>query len=739
MVKVTGAVHRVTYQNQENGYSVLKVKLATNDDPSLFDVETDKEQSITVTGDLAHLKEGEQVSFEGEWKKHPKYGQFLDVQKYQVLLPTTLVGLKKYLASDHFKGIGEALADRLVTAFGTDLGTVIERVPHRLTEIPGITESKASAIRLAWENAKNQREDMIALQGMGLSPAMAQKVLTRYDKHAPDRVRENPYQLADDIWGVGFLKADEIARNIGISLSSPERIQAGIRYTLIQAIDEGHMYLPLPELLEQSQKILGVNTEDIKTQIQTLINAQVLMLDTKVADDAIYLNTYHEQEQLLADQLKELSSVNPAKRTMADIKPSSLVESIKAVESASGTTLAPEQRDAVVQAFTHPVSVLTGGPGTGKSTAIRTVVAIAQRYSKRLALTAPTGRAAKRMSEITRIEASTLHRLLKLQPGDVSQFNQDNPLDFDLIVVDEVSMLDVYMALRLVLAIKPGTHLLLVGDADQLPSVQAGNVLSDLIASHQFPTTQLKTIFRQSESSAIITNAHRIRDGVFPTLPPHPTDFYLYPVDTPEMTGSLIVELITEKIPAQFGFDPMTDIQVLSPLYKTKAGVAELNTNIQQVLNPLRRSTNEINMGYQILREGDRVMQIRNNYDKEVFNGEVGRIKQIAKSGSDTLVSVEFDAGLGKKRMVVYSGEECRELVLSYAVSVHKSQGSEYPVVVMPVITSHFIMLQRNLLYTAVTRAKKLVVLVGQKRALYIALNNDKPQLRYSGLKQRLM
>jgi len=376
-----------------------------------------------------------------------------------------------------------------------------------------------------------------------------------------------------------------------------------------------------------------------------------------------------------------------------------------------------------------PITILTGGPGTGKSTTVNSIVSLAQKQNLRIALAAPTGRAAKRLEEITKSHAYTIHRLLKLTPGEIAYYNQNNYLPFDVVVIDEVSMLDTFLALFVLRAIEPGTHLLLVGDSDQLPSVQAGNVLADLINSNKFPVIKLNTIFRQAQQSAIIRNAHKIREGEFPELPKHPTDFYFFSTETPEEALETVVDLVTKRIPKEFKFNPLSDIQVMAPLYKTAAGVNAINQRIQAVLNPASYKKNEVKYGMQILREGDRIMQLKNDYDKEVYNGDIGSIIGV-EVGKNTIVTVAFS----DSRSVTFQDEEIKELTLAYAVSVHKSQGSEFPVVVMPVLTSHYIMLQRNLLYTGVTRAKKLVILVGQKRAIFIALKNDKPQKRYSGL-----
>ncbi len=791
MEKVSGVVHRVTYKNDSNGYAILKIVPSRDSEKKLFDIESDPNQTITVTGNIAMLKKGEEVDFLGEWKNHPKYGTFLDVKQFHVDTPTSIEGLKRFLATDYFKGIGDKTAQTLIEKFGEKLPETIENSPTKLASIKGITKEKAQNIHESWMKAKNIRDEMIALQGIGLSTSTAQKVITAYPGEGVKKIRENPYQLAQDIWGVGFVKADEIARTMGFEVTHPFRIRAGIRFTLYKAIDNGHMYLPYSELVDSAMKILGVNKPQIETQLKEMIDSEELISTPMSNYKAIYLAKYYEVEKELARRLSELSTgeteiASPdadvpkdvssviAKQSRSDLlwrsndnrdyrvenlrfpprndgqsgdkesAPSSrattwrgdldLSKDLEEIEKERGFSLDPKQGEAVKMVFNNKVSVLTGGPGTGKSTTIDTIVRIAQKHSLSVALTAPTGRAAKRMEEVSSYPAYTIHRLLRLQPGEIAAYNEDNPLLYDVIIVDEASMLDSFLALHLLKAIKPGAHLLLVGDADQLPSVQAGNVLHDIIESGRFPVISLDVIFRQAKESAIIQNAHKIKNGVFPQLLPHPTDFYLFEIEDLEDVANEIVSLVTDRLPKQFKLDAKKDIQVMAPLYKTKSGVTELNKLIQAQLNPKSHKKNEVKYGFTVFREGDRVMQLRNNYEKDVYNGDVGIIVGI-ESGDNIRLLVEFPDKPAPKE---YKDDQVRELTLAYAVSVHKSQGSEYPAVVMPITTSHYIMLQRNLLYTAVTRAKKLVVLVGSKRAIHIALNNDKPQKRYSGLARQI-
>jgi len=734
METVSGIVARVTYQNSENGYSVMRVEPTSSTQSNLFDKEHDSEERITVTGNLALLKAGDVVDFTGEWTNHAKYGTQFTVDSFHIHSPTTKIGLTKFLASDHFKGIGEKLAQELIDTFGESLPQVIEHDHHKLTAIRGITRQKSEIIKEAWEKAKDTREQNILLQGMGLTPNLTHKVIDMYGAKAAEKITENPYQLAQDVWGVGFKRADEIGKNIGFTHDHAYRISAGISYSLIKALDDGHMFLPFEELTNQAQQILSVDLVKVEGQIQAMLTNGVLVLDRDVSYNAIYLKAFHKAEDELATLLQKLDEPHDddpfAKVPLKEI--SGLLES-----AVTDTALSSEQAMAVKTALTNPVSILTGGPGTGKSTTLNTLIKILEEVGKSYVLTAPTGRAAKRLAEISDRTSYTVHRLLKLQPGEVAAFNAEDPLKYDIVIVDEVSMLDTFVMKALIAAVKPGSHIFLVGDADQLPSVQAGNVLSDIIHSKRFPVVTLTQVFRQAQESDIIMNAHRIKEGMGPEFKTENTDFYFIEVDTVEDARASIVDLVSNRIPTEFGFNPYEDIQVLAPLYKTPAGVSQLNIDLQQTLNPKKRGKNEIPFGYTMFREGDRVMQLKNNYEKDVFNGDVGIVRDISVFDGSPEVSVSFGSGY-QVHTVKYAREELMELTLAYAASVHKSQGSEYPVVVMPMVTSHYIMLQRNLLYTGITRAKNLVMLVGQKKALYMALKNDTPMKRYSGLKKRL-
>lgn len=727
MPKLHASVERVTYRGERDGYAVLKVKPTQDSQEKLFDRELDRDNLITVVGSMPNLEVGDKVEFSGEWGSHPKHGENFQVESYKVETPTTLDGLEKFLASDHIKGVGEVFAERITRKFKDETARVLTEEPEKLTQVKGITKTKARKIADQWKKANDAREQTIALQGMGATPNLAAKIIDVYGEKAAQKVKENPYRLSSDIWGVGFKRADELAGGIGIHQADPRRVQAGIRYALRQALENGHLYLPQAELTEETARLIQVNTEDVREQIGAMIDSRQLVRE----DSAVYLKTYHRSESNLADQIgrmkKQYLHSSRLKAFWEGDMDLDWEKTFAWVAKKQGFKLNNGQQQAVQTALTTPVAVLTGGPGTGKSTAVNAIVEILKSKDKKLVLASPTGRAAKRLTELTGQEASTIHRLLKLQPGGTAEYNRENPLPVDMVVVDEASMLDVLLSEKFFDAIKPGTHVLLVGDADQLPSVSAGNVLRDIIGSNTVPVVKLTEIFRQAKESAIVRNAHRLNRGQKLEFPNHPTDFYLFPEKTPEDTGARIIELVSERIPGQFGFDPLEEIQVLSPMYKTAAGVSRLNNDLQRVLNPPHRRAGP--KGQTRFREGDRVLQLSNNYEKEVFNGEIGRVKGV---GKDKL-EVAFD-----DTNVTYETNELDQLTLAYAISVHKAQGSEYPVVVMPVTTAHYIMLQRNLLYTGITRAKKLVVLVGSKKALYIALKNDKPRQRYSRLKERL-
>ncbi len=726
---LVGTVERITYYNPENGYTVAQV------------TPEGRSYTVTVVGNLLEVSPGESLRLHGQWTTHPRYGRQFQVERYTTVLPATVAGIEKYLGSGLIKGIGPVTARRIVRRFKLDTLRVIEEEPHRLREVLGIGKKRAASIRRAWEEQKVIKEVMIFLQSHNVSTAHAVKIYKTYGDAAIDIVRRDPYRLARDIHGIGFLTADKIARELGLAHDSPQRVQAGVAYTLNQMADEGHVYAPQGELIHQSARILDVPPDLVAEGIEGLAEEEQVRVEYRTAEDriggevvlreerAVYLPPFYHSETGVARRLQTLLHV--PKSRLALFRRADLDRLL--ARATDGPRLNEGQRAAVRAALTHKVAVLTGGPGTGKTTAVRTIIRLLEAKGLRYALAAPTGRAAKRLAEATGREARTIHRLLEFKPQKGVRFrrNEENPLEVDMVIVDEASMLDLILTHHLLKAVHPASHLLLVGDVDQLPSVGAGNVLQDIIESGAVAVVRLTEIFRQSPGSYIVTNAHRINRGQMPLFAREATDFFLFPAEDAERAADLIVDIVQNRIPRKFGFDPLAEVQVLSPLHRGAAGVGELNRRLQAALNPPSPGKPEYRRGGRLFRLGDRVMQVRNNYDREVFNGDMGRIAALDRV--EQTLTVRFEG-----RAVTYDLADLDELVHAYAVSVHKSQGSEYRAVVVPVLTAHFVMLQRNLLYTAVTRAKELVVLVGQKRAVAIAVGNHTVGRRHSALAERL-
>jgi exodeoxyribonuclease V alpha subunit len=734
-----GTVERITYYNEENGYTVAQV------------TPEGRGYTVTAVGNLLEVSSGECLRLHGQWTAHPRYGRQFQVERYETVLPATVAGIEKYLGSGLIKGIGPVTARRIVRRFKLDTLQIIEGEPQRLREVLGVGKHRAALIQKAWEEQKAIKEVMLFLQSHNVSTAHAVKIYKAYGDASIDVVRNDPYRLARDIHGIGFLTADKIARELGLAHDSPQRVQAGIAYTLSQMADDGHVYAPEGELVEESIRILDVPPDLVADGIEHLAAEQQVHVESLVyepisdradgaarspsqalrEEQAVYLLPFYHGEIGVANRLKTI--LNVEKSRTGFYREANLDRVLDHLADKGGLVLNEGQRAAVRTALTHKVTVLTGGPGTGKTTAVRTVIRLLESKGFRYALAAPTGRAAKRLAEATGREAKTIHRLLEFKPQKGMQFqrNEANPLDADMIIVDEASMLDLLLTNHLLKAIHPESHLLLVGDVDQLPSVGAGNVLNDVIESGTTAVVRLTEIFRQAEGSLIIENAHRINRGQMPLFGQAATDFFLFPADDAEHAADVIVDLVQNRIPRKFGLDPMDDIQVLSPLHRGAAGVAELNRRLQETLNPPAEGQAERRLGGRAFRVGDRVMQTTNNYHREVFNGDMGRIT--ALDPVDQVLSVRID-----DRDVAYDFSELDELIHAYAVSVHKSQGSEYRAVVVPVLTQHYMMLQRNLLYTAVTRAKELVVLVGTRRAIAIAVRNDKIAERHTALDVRL-
>jgi exodeoxyribonuclease V alpha subunit len=721
LADLQGQIERITYTNEENGYTIAKVKVKGRRD------------LVTVVGNLMAPTPGEILQMQGEWGNHPKFGEQFRVVHYKSLIPASVAGIEKYLGSGLIKGIGPIMAKRIVKAFGKETLDVIEEEIEKLTEVEGIGKKRVEMIRKAWADQKEIRQVMLFLQSHGVSSGYATKIFKTYGNDAIEVVQENPYRLATDIFGIGFLTADRIAEKLGFARDSELRAEAGILYVLYQLADEGHVYYPLDLLLRKCQKILEVEQEILLRALDTLRAEEKIVLEdlkenkeTTAGHRAVYLAKFHLSETNNAARLKALINAPKA------IRPIDPGKALAWVQQQLDITLAAKQVDAVKCALTDKVVVITGGPGTGKTTIINAILKIFARAGVKFLLTAPTGRAAKRMSEATGHEAKTIHRLLEysFQKGGF-QKDDKTPLKCDLLVVDEASMIDTILMHHLLKAVRPGATLILVGDVNQLPSVGAGAVLQDIIASRAVPVMELNEIFRQARESLIIVNAHKINQGLMPTLKASGhklADFYFIEQEDPEKVLGIILDLVKDRIPSRFGFDPIDDIQVLTPMHKGVVGAGNLNQELQQALTP---GPDSLTRGGRNFRLHDKVMQIRNNYEKEVFNGDLGRILRIDPESQEMVI--DFDG-----RKVPYDYADLDEVVLAYAISIHKSQGSEYPAVVIPILTQHYVLLQRNLIYTGVTRGRKLVVLVGTRKALAMGIKNDKTKRRYTFLRRRL-
>ncbi len=719
-------LERVTYANEETGYTIARVA-----------TERSGGNLLTVVGPLLGAQVGESLRLSGRWTSHPRYGRQFEVRSYSTVLPATIQGIQRYLGSGLIKGIGPVMAERMVTHFGTDILRVIEEEPQRLIDVPGVGPKRTKLVADAWEEQKAIKEVMVFLQGVGVSTSLAVRIFKRYRDAAISVVRREPYRLAADVWGIGFKTADTIAGAVGIPHDSPERIKAGLQYTLSEAADDGHCFLPAPNLVTEAAKILDVGREMITACLDELAAAEGLIRETVPHADreipAVYLVPFHRAERSLASGLLDL--LHAGQDRMAAFQHLDWGRALTWLRGRTGTDLAPEQEQAVRLALTKRVAVLTGGPGCGKSFTVRSIVELARAKQAKVVLVAPTGRAAKRLAELTGHEAATVHRLLQLQPGGDPKYDRDNPLDADLVVVDESSMIDLILANKLVKAIPPGAHLLLVGDVDQLPSVGAGEVLRDLLAAPDaIPRVRLTEIFRQAQQSGIVVNAHRINAGSPPRLRGFP-DFFWFTCEDAEQAAALTADLVARRIPRRFGMDPRRDVQVLAPMHRGPAGAGNLNALLQEMLTPHQEGQPERRYGGRVFRVGDKVTQLRNNYDKGaagIFNGTIGVVTGMSPEDSTLTVLTDEDES------VHYGFDELDELAHAYAVTIHRSQGSEYPAVVIPLTTSSWMMLQRNLLYTAITRATKLVVLAGSRRALAAAVRTPGAGRRHTGLTRRL-
>ncbi len=733
MATLTGVIERITYHNEENGYTVGR--LLPERGGAL----------VTVVGNMMGINVGESVEMQGEWTNHPDYGRQFRAETVRTVLPATAAGIEKYLGSGLIKGVGPVTARHIVRRFGADTLRVIDEEPDRLREALGVGKKRVDMIKRAWEEQRQIKEVMLFLQSHGVSTGLAVKIYKQYGDDAINVVRTDPYRLQRDVYGIGFLTADKIAQALGIASDSPERVAAGASYVLGQQADEGHVFTPRPDLIKESVDLLGVAPPLVEEAIERLQQEEQVHVEAVAytvapaggalgETEAVYLAPFYYGEIGVAGRLRKLKEtrlLSGATRLPAFTR-FNWQAAFTVLQKQMGLDLAAAQREAVQTALTQPVTVLTGGPGTGKTTTLRALIRLGEAAGYRVGLAAPTGRAAKRMAEATGHEAKTIHRLLEPVPAEGMRFrrNAENPLDLDMLVVDEASMLDLLLTNHLLKAVPSGAHLLLVGDVDQLPSVGAGNVLSDIIASGEVAVVRLEIVFRQAAGSYIITNAHRINKGEMPLFPADANDFFLFQIEDVERCADMVIDLVQNRIATRFGMSS-TDVQVLSPMHRGPLGVGALNERLQQQLNPGDPRKPERTLGGRLLRLGDRVMQTRNNYDLEVFNGDMGVV-----TGIDPIMhtlTVTFE-GQG----VTYDWANADELVHAYAVSVHKSQGSEYRAVVLPFHTTHYMMLQRNLLYTAITRARELVVIVGTRRALALAVRNDKVAERHSALAERL-
>ena len=722
-----GTVTRITYQDPEGRYTVARL-------------EVNRSQEVTVVGEIYPVSEGEEIKVNGQWRVHPRYGTQFQAESWEKVEPATLDGIERYLGSGLIKGIGPVYAHRLVSAFGLDTLRVLSEEPERVLEVQGIGKGRAETILRAWEQQKGMRDVMVFLQGHGVGSALALRIYRAFGAETVARVKENPYCLAREIHGIGFVLADRIARSMGISGDSPLRVEAGLLHVLGKFSDDGHCFVPLSLVISNTEALLGIEAGAAEGAVKTLARQGEIVLEETAEEGAarVYPRELYHAECRVASAIRDLLS------TPSRLKVKALESSNLDLFDSSTLMLEEEQREAITQALRHKVLVITGGPGTGKTTLLVSLLAILRRSEISFALAAPTGRAAKRMSEMAAEEAKTIHRLLEYNPRERRFLRgEDNPVDADVVVIDEASMVDLPLMDHLLKAVERRSHLILLGDVDQLPSVGPGSVLRNLIDSGAVPVVVLRRIFRQSQQSLIVANAHRILQGrplVFGDERDR-RDFIFLPRESELEILETIKTLVKDGLGVQ-GFQgsrdaqlfnpstvqPFDRVQVLTPVHRGLLGTVHLNRELQKLLNPAGEA---LERGETLLRRGDKVMQLRNNYDKAVFNGDLGRIVGIEREAEE--LTVDFDG-----RAVSYGFDELDELSLAYAISVHKSQGSEYGAVFVPLHTSHYMMLHRSILYTAVTRGKELVVLVGAKRALAIALRNIRVERRYTGLKEKL-
>lgn len=732
MISCKGTIVEIIFRNDENGYTVALM-------------ETDNE-ILTITGVFASDITNHNLEIYGDLSTHPKYGEQFKVEAYNSLLPTDLVQIENYLSSGVIKGIGEHIAKKIVEKFKEDSFSIIQHFPERLTEIDGIGKKKADVISKSFVEQAELKEILMFLQSHNIGTNLGIKIYKKYGQNTINIINENPYKLTEDIYGIGFKLADKIAFSLGVEKSSPFRIISCVKYKLIEYASNGHCFMPYDILLQDTCSLLEVDSSYVENEIRNMAFDKKLHIEFINDNKVIYYTPYHMAEVNVCKKLIELSSVD------FNIDELHIFESLSEIEKESSITLTDKQREAVVKSVIYGINVITGGPGTGKTTIIKSIIQIFEKLNKTVLLCSPTGRAAKRMTESTQKEAKTIHRLLEYSHGESDSSlsfkkNDESPLSCDAIIVDETSMVDILLMNNLLKAIKHGTRLILVGDSDQLPSVGAGNVLLDIIQSNAINTVRLDKIFRQSSESMIVENAHLINNGSMPVFNKKNTDFFLIREFEPSHIKNTIIDLYKYRLIDKYNLTPTLDIQVLSPMKKGDTGVIELNKNLQSAINPPSKYKKEKNFGTYVFRVGDKVMQIKNNYQLEwsitnedesvttgegVYNGDIGYIIFIDENLQE--LYVEFD----DKKEVIYSFNQLDELILAYATTVHKSQGSEFPVIIMPLSWAPPMLLMRNLLYTAITRAKKLVILVGQEKFLKMMIDNDKINNRYSALDYRL-
>ncbi len=726
MESLQGVVERLTYHSEESGYTVARLKAPRTS------------ELVTITGNFAHIQAGQTLQLHGTWKDHPKFGTQFQVTQYQETKPATITGIEKYLGSGLIKGVGPVTAKRIVAHFGLETLEIIEHQSDRLVEVPGIAQKRVKLIQAAWVTQKAIKDVMLFLQSHGVSTTYAVKIYKQYGDAAIATVTHNPYQLATDVYGIGFVTADAIARHLGIAPGSEFRYRAGMLHVLGEASEEGHCFLPGDELVDRVVKRLAIedhcpNPEQVSTLSQQMVvEGELIKTETPIAGLAqfgYYAPPFFAAEQKLAERVQQLL------QQPLEVDGARVQRWLDRFVETTGTPLSEQQRYAVAMAASERVLILTGGPGCGKTFTTRTIVALWKAMGKSIALASPTGRAAQRLSEMTGQAAKTVHRLLEFDPKTMKfKRDVDNPIPAQAIVVDEASMLDLFLANSLLKAIALDAQLLLVGDTDQLPSVGPGSVLQDLIASGKIPVVRLTQVFRQAQASQIVSNAHRINQGQYPQLEPvshaPQSDCLWLGAPEPEDGVQGIQDLITDLLPS-LGFDPATEVQVLCPMTRGVVGTRNLNAVLQQLINPPSPAKAELLRGGMTLRVGDRVIQKVNDYDREVFNGDLGVIAAIDVEEQD--VTVHF-----AERSVSYDYADLNEIALAWAVTIHKSQGSEYPVVILPLYMQHYLMLSRNLIYTGLTRAKRLALVVGTQKAIALAVRQVKDQQRYTLLDQRL-